>query len=309
LAYTGDASINGFSEFDVDEFSAEGLDSEFQRIPLAMGLAAADWISTVSPTYAKEIQTPEFGYDLDRLISSRVDQLVGILNGIDYRIWNPELDNSLVESYGLKDMNLRSENKRSLQSQLGLPELPYVPLLGIVSRLDYQKGINLAFNALDSLTGEWQFVLLGTGDPELESICRNFEQEHLDRSRCLIRFDADLARRIYAGTDMILIPSRYEPCGLAQMIGMRYGSIPIVRSTGGLKDTVVDFSEGDTSTGFTFDEFESEALEGALVRALEVFQNETSWKALQKRAMKQDFSWDRSARDYCQLYNKMKEIE
>jgi starch synthase len=298
----GRESFAGLVEFRLDRFFPEGFSPEFEGVPLAMGLAAADWISTVSPTYAQEIQTPEYGYGLEGLISSRAGRLTGILNGIDYQIWDPEQDGALQANFNLEQLELRAANKRFLQEKAGLAVSGHIPLLGIISRLDYQKGINLALEALSGLSGEWQLILLGTGDPELEAACREFEGQHAERSRCVLEFNAGLARQIYAGSDMILIPSRYEPCGLAQMIGMRYGNIPVVRSTGGLKDSVRDYDECENSTGFVFHDFDSQALTATLQRAIAVFEDSDSWKALQHRAMQQDFSWDRSAREYASLY-------
>lgn len=305
LAYMGSDSSEGLIEFNLDRFHDDRLGERFNQVPLAMGLAAADWISTVSPTYADQIQTAEFGYGLETLVAGKADRLVGILNGIDYQIWNPATDSALPATFDIDQLPIRAKNKVALQKEHKLPVDPLIPLIGIVSRLDFQKGIDLGLDALRSLDVPWQCLILGTGNPTLEARCIKFQAEYYDRFRCVLRFDPNLARQIYAGVDMILVPSRYEPCGLTQMIGMRYGSVPVVRSTGGLKDTVVDYEQSDSSTGFVFQEVESSALTETLKRAFEVFIDQASWMALQGRAMQQDFSWDHSAQEYHQLYERM----
>jgi starch synthase len=279
-----------------------------RHLPLPMGLASADWINTVSPTYAKEIQTAPFAYGLEELLQARSGKLSGILNGIDVHQWDPATDPSIPVNYSRDTLLSRREAKLALQDHLGLRIEAATPLISMVSRLDYQKGIDVALAAMeDVIEGPLQFVILGSGDKELESIVRNFMQIHQDKVRIVLRFDAELARKIYAGADMILIPSRYEPCGLTQLIAMRYGCIPIVSATGGLKDTVIDYREEGSGTGFIFSPNEPQILSQAIRRALSVYSDQRRWRGLQLRSMARDFSWGRSAREYLNLYQRVKE--
>lgn len=274
-----------------------------RNLPLPMGLAAADWISTVSPTYAQEIQTITFGHGLEEFLSSRADQLIGILNGIDVKRWNPETDPSIPQNYSRRTLTSRREVKRKLQEELNLKLDQHVPLIGMVSRLDGQKGIEVALEGMERLLDEyWQFVLLGSGDQVVEARARSFAETFSEKVRAIFRFDAKLARKIYAGADMILIPSRYEPCGLTQMIAMRYGCIPIVSATGGLKDTVTDYRKDPSGTGFVFHPVDPQVLANTIQRAVLVFADQRKWRGLQQRAMSMDFSWERSAHEYLQLY-------
>jgi starch synthase len=200
-------------------------------------------------------------------------------------------------------MDLRKKNKEALQDRVGLTITDEVPLLGMVTRLDHQKGIDLALEALEDVIDEgWQFVLLGSGDPKLEQATQAFAGTFRNRTRVFHRFDPELARWIYGGSDLLLIPSRYEPCGLTQMIAMRYGSVPLVRATGGLKDTVISYAQNDVGTGFLFEEPIPSAMVDALRTAFDVFTNKEAWTTLQQRGMLSDFSWRRSAERYVDLY-------
>jgi starch synthase len=275
-------------------------------LPLPLGMAHADAITAVSPGYAAEIQTPAFGCGLESFLASRPDVLRGILNGIDPDVWDPSHDPWLVAAFDRRSIASRASNKADLQRAVGLPVEPRTPLLAMITRLEMQKGVDLAMGALRQLAGRcWQLVLLGTGDPALEDRARAFAAREPQRVRFLPTFDAELARRIYAGTDMILVPSRYEPCGLVQMIGMRYGAVPIVRATGGLKDTVVAYGREGPGTGFLFGPAEPQALAEAVHQALDVYQDPRAWRGLQQRGMAQDFSWGRSARAYADLYGEI----
>lgn len=278
-----------------------------RALPLAVGLSAADRLTTVSPSYAEEIQTREFGSGLEAFLRARSVDLTGILNGIDLTRWNPETDKTLAAAFSTKTLAPRRRNKTALRKELGLPDPPRTPLVAMITRLDPQKGVDLALQALaDLLDWPWDFVLLGSGSPALEGAVLEFAARHPDRARARIGFDLDLARRIYASADLILIPSRYEPCGVAQMIAMRYGCLPVVRATGGLKDTVGDAAE-EAGTGFVFGPAESGALGDALGRALKVFNNRRRWLSLQRRAMAKDFSWSRSARAYRDVYRAIRD--
>jgi starch synthase len=273
--------------------------------PLALALLSADMLSTVSPTYAREITTPEFGHGLEGILRARQDRLAGVLNGIDTDLWNPATDTAIAARYDAETLATRARNKEALQQEAGLQPSGQTPLLGAVSRLDRQKGFEIAGPGVRRwLDAGGQFVLLGTGDPAIEYEMALLEKAYSGRVRVRLRFDSTFARRIFAGADALLIPSRYEPCGLTQMIGMRYGAVPIVRRTGGLADTVTDASDGERGTGFLFGPFEPEALGQALERARGVYSASRPWRDLQRRGMHADFSWSRSARDYVSLYER-----
>ncbi|WP_026100573.1 glycogen synthase GlgA [Synechococcus sp. PCC 7336] len=275
------------------------------RNTMAAGIAYADQVTTVSPTYAREICRPEQGEDLDGLLSSLGLRLHGILNGIDRDRFNPETDATLAKPYSLDTLELRAANKAALQADASFNPNPNAFLLGIVSRLVEQKGIDLALQALERFLAysDAQLVILGSGNPYYEGKLQELSDRWGDRVTFFCGFDAQLAQRIYAGADAFLMPSRFEPCGISQMIALRYGCVPIVRRTGGLVDTVSHHSpiEG-TGTGYCFDRYEGLDLYTCMVRAWEGFQYKDAWRALQQRGMAQDFSWARSARDYIKVY-------
>jgi len=282
--------------------AVEALAPDLRDSLLGLGIVSADLLSTVSPTYAREIRTPEGGYGLDGVLRARGERLAGVLNGIDTRFWNPATDRCLAQRFDADSLEKRGANKSALQHEAGLARGERIPLLAVVSRLDPQKGLDIAVPAVRRwLAGGGQFVMLGTGNPDLERAFAAMELERPGQASVRLRFDTDYAHRIYAGADFVLIPSRYEPCGLTQMIAMRYGAIPVARRTGGLADTVID--AGDPGgTGLMFDEFRPEAAWDALERALAVFGDPPRWAKLQRRAMERDFSWKRSARAYEELY-------
>jgi starch synthase len=266
--------------------------------PLPLGLWAADVIVAVSPSYAREIQTDEFGSGLQDYLRARRDSLHGILNGIDTVDFNPALDPALAVNFGTPTLDRRVQNKAALQVRLSLPVAPAVPLFGMVSRLDPQKGTDLLATALRRLRDmEWQAVVLGTGMPRLERSLKRLETEFPNRFRAELRYDAGLARQIYAGADAFLMPSRYEPCGVAQMIAMRYGCLPIVSAVGGLKDTVVAGQDG-----FVMGSATAARLATAMRHAMQLLPDRAVWTRMQKVAMGRDFSWSASARMYFELY-------
>jgi len=305
LAYMG-AGIEGvLDEYGLPASSDPRLPDWARHTPLPMALAQADWISTVSPTYAQEIQTAEFGYGLESILQVRQNRLVGILNGIDPQIWDPSHDDALPVGFSVDRIEPRVRLKETLQEELDFVEDETMPLIAMVTRLDRQKGIDLAFEALEAVQDEdWQFVLLGTGSDKLERRAQAFADDYEKRVRVILRFDSALARRIYAGADMLLVPSRYEPCGLAQLIAMRYGCVPVVRETGGLKDTVMPYNHR-RGTGFLFKEAEAQALASGIRQALAVYRSPHDWKALQLRCMRQDHSWENTTNQYLRLYEQM----
>lgn len=275
------------------------------HMPLPLGLFSADHIVAVSPTYAEEILTPEFGSGLHEFLYTRRDHISGILNGIDLERWDPSTDAALIAPFDVQNLSTRSANKQALLQEIALPINTQLPLLSMITRMDYQKGIDLAIGALNLIADlPWQAIILGTGHYELEAAVRMLEQNMPQRVRAAIRFDSNLSRRIYAGSDLILMPSRYEPCGLAQLIAMRYGCVPLGRATGGLKDTIND--DPKNGTGYLFTETTPEAMAETLRRALKTYQNPVQWQAMQLRGMNQDFSWPRSAEKYLQLYRQIK---
>jgi starch synthase len=258
-------------------------------------------VVAVSPTNAQEILTPEFGCGLDTFLDSRSDSITGILNGLDVAAWNPETDNYLSGNYSSTNLYGRTANKAALQSRLGLREDLQLPILTMVGRIDQQKGVDIIPEVLRQMADvPWQFILLGTGDPILENAMRALQLEFPERVRSVIRFDASLSRLIYAGADMLLMPSRYEPCGLAQMIAMRYGCVPVVHATGGLKDTVEE-----SKTGFLFQTAQASALLEALKRAFAAYASPELWERFQLNGMAADFSWSRSAAQYAELYRSL----
>ncbi|MBN1922990.1 MAG: glycogen synthase [Anaerolineae bacterium] len=276
---------------------------------MAQGIAHADVLSAASPSYSRDILTPENGMGLDALLSERQERLFGILNGIDDAIWNPDTDPALTQSFNAASLRMRAVNKAALQREVGLPNRAETPLLGVVSRLDPLKGLDIMLPALESLLSQQdvQFVLLGTGESAYEERFRSLQQRFMDRVRVFIKFDDRLARRIYGGIDLFLMPSQYEPGGLGHMLALRYGAIPVVRATGVLADTVIDATtQPKRGNGFVFRPYTADALGEALQRALVVYHNSRQWQALQQRAMEFDFSWSNSARAYVDLYHRAK---
>ncbi|MFQ6132292.1 MAG: glycogen synthase [Armatimonadota bacterium] len=267
------------------------------------GIVAADFVSTVSPQYAEEIRRLEFGAGLDHLLRAREDRLVGIINGIDYEEWNPRTDPDIAETYGPDSLEGKLACKRALQQENGL-EASDAPLLGIVSRLAGQKGFDLLVPIMREVLGLGaQFVLLGTGDPEYHRAFSKLAEEFPGQVGVNLLYDAAMAKRIYAGCDMFLMPSRYEPCGLGQMISLAYGTIPVVRATGGLADTIRE--HGEASNGFVFFDYSQDALLAAIGRAVEAYGDGERWQALVQRAFQCDFSWSQSASQYIGLYERI----
>ncbi|HEY3173261.1 MAG TPA: glycogen/starch synthase [Thermoanaerobaculia bacterium] len=275
---------------------------------LGLGLASADVLTTVSPTYAREIRTPAGGYGLDGTLRARSDRLHGVLNGIDTDVWNPATDEALRERFDAATLERRAANRAALREEAGLEQDETAFLLGMVSRLDSQKGFDIALPALSrSLETGSQLVVLGSGDSAIESALSGLELAFRGRASVRLRFDPPYSRKIYGGADGILIPSRYEPCGLTQMIAMRYGAVPIARRTGGLADTITDIGEPG-GTGILFDRYDSGAVAHALERALRVYAQREEWIELERRGMGKDFSWGRSAGEYEALYREARRL-
>ena len=262
------------------------------------GILYADRVTTVSPSYAEEIKTAEFGAGLDVILRMESGKLSGIVNGIDYEMFDPAKDPALFENYDAKHLAKKIENKVQLQKHLGLPVNADIPLVGIVSRLTYQKGFHLLLEEMENLMQfDVQLVVIGTGDPNFENQFRYFGEQYPEKTSINIAFDLSLAQKVYAGVDMFLMPSAFEPCGLSQMISMRYGTLPIVHEIGGLKDTVEPYNPiTNKGTGFGFDNFQPFYLMNVLKQAIELYQNHSEiWQELMQQAMAKDFSWNESS--------------
>ena len=270
----------------------------FDQISLArLGFVYCDLINAVSKGYAKEIQTPEFGEGVDDLVIARGDDVKGIVNGIDYEVWTPK-DPSLPAPYDRDNRSGKAKCKAIAQKEFGLPIEPSVPLLTVVTRLDAQKGLDLVAQVAEEL-GDVQIAILGTGDPDYERIFSELSAKH-ENIGIKLMFSSSLAKLLYAGGDMFLMPSRYEPCGLGQMIALAYGNIPVVRATGGLADTIKE--KGKSPNGFRFDKYDSQEMLAAIRRAVEAYHDKKRWEELMDNAFDSDFSWDASAKQYISLY-------
>ncbi len=272
---------------------------------LKAGIVYSDYLTTVSRRYALEIQTPEGGYGLDGVVRSRADRLRGILNGVDYAVWSPEKDAHIAAKYSAKDLSGKQACKQDLLEEFHLPpENMKRPLIGIVSRFADQKGFDLINeNAHALMKEDLALVVLGTGDPRYEHLFRELARLYPDRAAVKIAYDDALAHKVEAGADMFLMPSRYEPCGLNQIYSLRYGTVPIVRATGGLDDTIDNFDvEQGTGTGFKFEAYSGDALLRSIRQALHHYTDERIWRRIQLNGMSRDFSWKASAREYAKLY-------
>ena len=309
LAYQG--------SYEVDKFPMTGLDWNFFRLDglefynrvnlMKGGILLSDHVSTVSPSYADEIQTPEFGCGLDGILRMKSEHLTGVLNGADYSQWSPEHDKYLPATYDINTVETnKSLCKKALLEEFGLPADANKPVFGVVSRLASQKGLDLLAEAVPKLIKRGaQFVILGTGEPHIEDSYRALNTIHPNACGVKISYNERISHLIQAGSDLFIVPSRYEPCGLTQMYALRFGAIPIVRHTGGLADTIKDVNSYPDGNGFVFYDPSSIALQEACIRALTLYENKHVWWSIVKRAMKQDFSWDNSAHEYIKLYLKI----
>lgn len=289
-----------------DQLKPEALEFWGDIALTKAGFVYADVIGTVSETYAKEIQTEEFGCGLEGLMKYRSQDVYGIINGLDYTVWNPATDKNLPKRYSPATISLKAENKTELQKQNGLPQKTGVPVIGMITRLADQKGFDILAAALDKIMKlGCQLVILGVGDQKYHELFMNARKKHPNQIGINLKFDAMLAELIYSGSDLFMMPSQYEPCGLGQLISFKYGTVPIVRKTGGLADTVHNYDPGTgNGEGFVFTEYSSKALLDAVSRAVAEFKNKIPWQALQTKIMKLDYSWDASAKKYVALYMK-----
>ncbi|MBI3811477.1 MAG: glycogen synthase GlgA [Nitrospirae bacterium] len=289
-----------------DYFAPAALEFYGKVNLLKAGLVFSGVLNTVSETYSREIRSPEFGYGLEGVLQARRSDLFGIINGVDYQQWNPAHDPTLVQPYDVRNLKGKRVCREALQKECHLP-IKEVPLIGMITRLTAQKGMDLVIEALDELMRlDLQLVVLGSGEPEMEQKLKSAMRRYPEKLSVRIGFDEPLSHRIEAGADLFLMPSRYEPCGLNQMYSLRYGTVPIVRKTGGLADTVIDATsshlEAGTATGFVFGPASAHALLTTVRLAMKLFREKNSWYRMMRAGMAADFSWDRSAKEYEKLY-------
>ncbi|MGO2603218.1 MAG: glycogen synthase GlgA, partial [Alkalibacterium gilvum] len=297
--------LSDFYNIGYAAFNEEGLKYGDKVSWLKGALYYSDLVTTVSPTYAKEIKTPEFGYGLDNDLRKIDHKLVGIINGIDYDAYNPEKDKTIPYNFSIKNLKGKMKNKKALQERVGLPQED-VALIGVVTRLDEQKGVQLIVESMDELLKfrKVQLVLLGTGKPYFEKDLKRLSEKYPDKFQAIIHFDSNFAQWIYAGSDFFLMPSAFEPCGLSQLNSLRYGTLPIVHEVGGLVDTVDPYNEfQEQGTGFSFYDFDSITMLNTIDRALTVYYDKPeSFKKIQARAMSINNSWEKSAQEYIEHY-------
>ncbi len=312
MAYQGNFAAETFPALGLPEsyFYATGPLEYYNRVNfLKAGILFADRITTVSKTYAQEIQSsPELGAGLDGVLRQRTQDLTGILNGVDYTIWSPSRDKLIPYTYYPANLSGKQKDKIELLHTLKLPHRSKAPLIGIISRLVEQKGLDLIANGADQLLSrDIQLLVLGSGEERYQKLFLDLQERYPDKVRVFIAFDTILSHRIEAAADLFLMPSRFEPCGLNQLYSLKYGTIPIVHKVGGLADTVIDYTESTgKGTGFVFSAYTAEAMLTAVDRAIAAFQRRKQWITLMKQGMKQNFSWDSSSRQYVQLFTDLK---
>lgn len=314
LAYRGLFSYQCFAELNLPNewWHHEKLEFYGQLSFIKGGLSFAQAITTVSPSYAQEIQLSNFGCGLDGLLKTRATELTGILNGVDLDEWNPGTDKLIAKNYNKRSIAHKVENKTALQEQLGLEINPDIPLLGFIGRLVEQKGIDLILNQMNDLLAlPCQLVILGSGFAAYEEAFKNIAKQNPQKVSVTIGYNEALAHRIEAASDIFLMPSIFEPCGLNQMYSLRYGTMPVVHAVGGLRDTVFERPIDDIgdANGFVFHEPTPAALHEAILRALTYYQNKPTWKQMQLNGMGADFSWEHRAQEYVEVYNKICEVE
>lgn len=314
--YQGNFDFAHASDLDFDDgkgsLAAFFSDRFLKQNPLKRGIICADLVNTVSETYSREILTPDYGGGLHNLFKELRGKLFGVLNGLDYTEFNPQTDKIIKKNYSAGNLSVREENKKDLQKEFGLNVDPQVPILAIEGRLNDQKGLDLVIETLEFILDEFpaQFIALGGGDEKYKVFFAKLEKKYPGRVGTHLMPNFSLPRKIFAGADIILLPSRYEPGGIVAVEAMRYGCVPLVRATGGLADSVVDFDPlKNGGTGFSFKNFSAMSFLVAVVRALEAYKNQHNWQGIVKRAMQQDFSWDMAAKKYLDLYDRASEFK
>jgi starch synthase len=313
IAYQGiyERDILGALGIDNNYFNIDGLEFYGKVNYMKAGIVYSDKITTVSPTYAREMLTPGYGYGLDPVLKAREDDLSGIINGIDYEIWNPESDCHIKANYNTYDLSGKSICKRQLLSKLFEGNIDFhSPVIGMVTRLSYQKGLDLIAETIDLIMeNDLYLIILGTGDEQYQKILMQKKEEHGKRFSLTLGYSDKMAHEIYAGADTFIMPSRYEPCGLGQLISLKYGTVPLARDTGGLSDTIVNIdTEEDIErggTGFLFKEYDTMELYKVIKKVLNFFKNKKLWEKIMLNGMSKDFSWEYSANEYKKLYEKI----
>jgi starch synthase len=312
LVFQGWAPASTFGELRLpaSAFAVEGVEYYGGVGMLKAGLYYADRLTTVSPTYAQEIRTPEYGAGLDGLLRNRADRLSGIVNGIDTKVWNPETDGALPEPFSLRNPRGRGASKAALQARLGLARDPQALVIGVVSRLTHQKGLDLLLGSLGALLESGaQLAMLGSGDPALQGGFVGAAADHPGRIGVVVGYSEDLAHLIQAGSDAVLVPSRFEPCGLTQLCALRYGALPVVSRVGGLADTVIDANEAarvaKVATGFQFAPATLDGLQAALRRVADAWTRPRDWAVMRRNAMRAEVGWQEPARAYAELYQEL----
>ncbi len=306
LAYQGVFPAASFKKTGLPDsaFTPEGLEFYGKMSFMKAGLVYSDVITTVSEKYAEEIRTSaEYGCGLEGVIQKRKSHLHGIVNGIDHEIWNPQTDTLIATRYDSHSIESKSENKKALLKKFNLEFKESIPIIGMISRLVDQKGLDLIERiSEDMIKADIKFVLLGAGEKQYQDFFESFHKKHPSKVGVYFGYSDEIAHLIEAGSDMYLMPSKYEPCGLNQMYSLRYGTVPIVRATGGLEDTIVDVDSATSGTGFKFKKYEAKELLKAIHRALKMYQDQNAWKKIMRNGMAQDFSWETSAKKYATLY-------
>ncbi len=309
LAYQGLFPATSFNKTGLPRqiFTPEGIEFYGKLNCLKAGLVFSDAITTVSPKYAQEIQSsPEYGFGLEGLLQKRKHDLSGIINGIDYHVWNPEMDDLIAVRYSAKELELKGENKRFLLHELGMEYNADIPVIGMISRLTDQKGFDIISEVFDDIMKlNIQFILLGTGERKYHELFEKIQKKYPGKVSINLKFDNTLAHLIEAGADMFLMPSKYEPCGLNQLYSLRYGTVPIVRATGGLDDTIDDVESLSKGTGFKFLKYDGKELLKTIHRAVKTFADKNTWHKIMRNGMAKDFSWESSAKQYITLYRKL----
>ncbi|MFW9905268.1 MAG: glycogen synthase GlgA [Candidatus Thorarchaeota archaeon] len=305
LAYQGKFNRSQFNILGIDHSYYDLLEYWGKFTLMKAGILFSDIITTVSPTYAQEIQTKKYGVGLEELLKQNKSKIFGILNGVDYSIWNPETDRFLPSNFSTEDFSGKTRNKIALQQHFLLNEDLSIPILGVVSRLAWQKGMELVLDVVPDLLEQnrIQFVLLGMGDPKLEQQFNDMSTKYPSKAAIALTYNNHLAHQIEAGADILLMPSRYEPCGLNDKYSLRYGTVPVAFRTGGLTDSIVDYSSNpEKGTGFLFNIYDKVHFQAAIEKALTIFQSKQEWEKIMRRGMLQDFSWQNSADAYFKLY-------
>lgn len=313
IAYQGSFPAETLAKAELDEkyFKAPGAIEHHGKVNfMKAGISFADAITTVSEKYAEELQTPEFSYGMDTILKYRRNDFYGILNGIDERIWNPETDSHIAHNYTKITIAQKEKNKIALLEKFNLPYNKKTPVIGIVSRLASQKGIDIILSSMEYLLAlDVQFVILGSGEDKYERELTRIAERNSTNVGLYLGYSNDLSHQIEAGADMFLMPSQYEPCGLTQMYSLKYGTVPIVRNTGGLADTVFDWDEqiakdNENGNGFSFNDYSGYSLTDAIERAIKYYHTKKIWRKIQRNGMKKSFSWEESAKKYISVYEK-----